>query len=329
MKDGFIKVAAVTPKVKVADVDYNCQEICQWIDTASAEGIKVMVFPELCITGYTCQDLFLQDRLLEEAVEGLGTICTHTKEVDGLIFVGLPFAIKGKLYNVAAAINHGNVVGIVPKTFLPNYNEFYEARHFHSGKDLNMYIRINGDEVPVTTNHIFTCDAMPSLRIAVELCEDLWVPNPPSISHALAGANLIVNLSASNQIIGKGRYRRELVSGQSARLVCGYIYACAGPSESTQDVVYSGHNIIAENGKLLGDSKIFRLAHIAFANQYDDETILKWEKTFYRRFFAQHFKRSCLPDGPKVGSVAVSPRGDLRMPSDACGNIWLKELEAL
>lgn len=638
MKDGFIKVAAITPNVKVADVDYNCQEIVKKIEEAAEKDVKVMVFPELCITGYTCQDLFLQDALLEAAKCGLSKIKNYSKNIDGIIFVGLPFDVNGKLYNVAVAISRGKIQGIVPKIYLPNYSEFYEARHFMSGKDIQTTIAIEEEEIPFGTNQIFTCGDMPSLRIAVELCEDLWVPNPPSVNHCLEGANLIVNLSASDQIIGKARYRRNLVNSQSARLVCGYIYTSAGPSESTQDVVYSGHNIISENGKILSESKLFgeemtiseidtkylegerrkmttyhtsqnsenryvytnfnleiietnltriiepkpfvpsmiaerelrsneiltiqamglkkrlehigcktavigisggldstlallvtakafdylgldrkgivavtmpgfgttdrtydnavrlikeigatfkevsivnaveqhfkdidqdqnnhdvtyensqarertqilmdiankengivigtgdlselalgwatyngdhmsmyavnvsipktlvrylvqyyadtcekdvlsktlydvldtpvspellpptkgeisqktedlvgpyelhdffiyhmlrlqqspakiyRLAKIAFTNQYSDEEILKWEKIFYKRFFAQHFKRSCLPDGPKVGSVAVSPRGDLRMPSDASAAMWLKELECL
>ena len=638
MKDGFVKVAAITPNVKVADVDYNCKEIVKKIEKAAEKDVKVMVFPELCITGYTCQDLFLQDALLEAAKCGLKTIKNYSRNIDGIIFVGLPLDFNGKLYNVAAAISRGKIQGIVPKIYLPNYSEFYEARHFMSGKDIQTTIAIEGEEIPFGTNQIFTCEDMPSLRIAVELCEDLWVPNPPSVNHCLEGANVIVNLSASDQIIGKARYRRNLVNSQSARLVCGYIYTSAGPSESTQDVVYSGHNIISENGKILSESKLFgeemtvseidtkyleaerrkmttyqtsqnnenryvytnftleiietnltriiepkpfvpsmiaerelrsneiltiqamglkkrlehigcktavigisggldstlallvtakafdylglnrkgivavtmpgfgttdrtydnavrlikeigatfkevsivnaveqhfndieqdpnnhdvtyensqarertqilmdiankengivigtgdlselalgwatyngdhmsmyavnvsipktlvrylvqyyadtcekdvlsktlydvldtpvspellpptkgeisqktedlvgpyelhdffiyhmlrlqqspakiyRLAKIAFTNQYSDEEILKWEKIFYKRFFAQHFKRSCLPDGPKVGSVAVSPRGDLRMPSDASAAMWLKELECL
>ena len=638
MKDGFVKVAAITPNVKVADVDYNCQEIVKRIQEAAEKDAKVMVFPELSITGYTCQDLFLQDALLEAAKCGLKTIKNYSRNIDEIIFMGLPLDFNGKLYNVAAAISRGKILGIVPKIYLPNYSEFYEARHFMSGKDIQTTIVIDGEEIPFGTNQIFTCEDMPSLRIAVELCEDLWVPNPPSVNHCLEGANVIVNLSASDQIIGKARYRRNLVNSQSARLVCGYIYTSAGPSESTQDVVYSGHNIISENGKILSESKLFgeemtvseidtkyleaerrkmttyqtsqnnenryvytnftleiietnltriiepkpfvpsmiaerelrsneiltiqamglkkrlehigcktavigisggldstlallvtakafdylgldrkgivavtmpgfgttdrtydnavrlikeigatfkevsivnaveqhfndieqdpnnhdvtyensqarertqilmdiankengivigtgdlselalgwatyngdhmsmyavnvsipktlvrylvqyyadtcekdvlsktlydvldtpvspellpptkgeisqktedlvgpyelhdffiyhmlrlqqspakiyRLAKIAFTNQYSDEEILKWEKIFYKRFFAQHFKRSCLPDGPKVGSVAVSPRGDLRMPSDASAAMWLKELECL
>ena len=636
MIDGYLKVAAITPNVRVADVEFNCNEICRCIEEAAGKKVKLMVFPELCITGYTCQDLFFQDRLLEAAKEALLKIAKHSQGVDALIFVGLPLSVDAKLYNVAAALCNGEILGIVPKTFLPNYNEFYEARYFYSGRELDTVINIGGRAVQISRNILFECNEMPSFRVASELCEDLWVPDPPSTAHCLAGATVIANLSASNEIIGKSRYRRNLVSSQSARLVCAYLYASAGPGESTQDVVYSGHNIIAENGNVLceserfsenmivseidleyleaerrrmttyeadssvkytrvvfslnkehaeltryidpnpfvpalgqerdmrcneiltiqamglrkrldhigcktavigisggldstlaflviakafdylnldrngiiavtmpgfgttdrtyenavrlikeigasfmevniskavkqhfadichdenahdvtyensqarertqilmdiankengivigtgdlselalgwatynGDhmsmyavnssvpktlvrylvqyyadttddrklretlydildtpvspellppdggeitqktedlvgpyelhdfflyhmlrlsqspSKIYRLAKNAFTGEYSDDVILKWEKTFYRRFFAQQFKRSCLPDGPKVGSVAVSPRGDLRMPSDACVNTWLEELDNL
>ena len=636
MIDGYLKVAAITPNVRVADVEFNCNEICKCIEEAAGKKVKLMVFPELCITGYTCQDLFFQDRLLEATKEALLKIAKHSQGVDALIFVGLPLSVDAKLYNVAAALCNGEILGIVPKTFLPNYNEFYEARHFYSGRELDTVINIGGRAVQISRNILFVCNEMPSLRVALELCEDLWAPDPPSTAHCLAGATVIANLSASNEIIGKSRYRRNLVSSQSARLVCAYLYASAGPGESTQDVVYSGHNIIAENGNVLCESgrfsenmivseidleyleserrhmttyeadssvkynhvgfslnkehaeltryidpnpfvpalgqerdmrcneiltiqamglrkrldhigcktavigisggldstlaflviakafdylnldrngiiavtmpgfgttdrtyenavrlikeigasfrevniskavkqhfadichdenvhdvtyensqarertqilmdiankengivigtgdlselalgwatyngdhmsmyavnssvpktlvrylvqyyadttddrrlretlydildtpvspellppdggeitqktedlvgpyelhdfflyhmlrlsqspgKIYRLAKIAFTGEYSDDVILKWEKTFYRRFFAQQFKRSCLPDGPKVGSVAVSPRGDLRMPSDACVNTWLEELDNL
>lgn len=636
MQHGFIKAAAITPDVKVCDVTYNTRKICEYMTQAAEQNNKITVFPELCITGYTCQDLFFQDHLLKKAKDALIQIKKHSRFLEGLYFVGLPLAIDGKLYNVAAAVSRGRILGMVPKIYLPNYNEFYEARHFYSGKNLDTEIQIDDQRVPVSSRLLFCCEEMPSLRIAAELCEDLWVPNPPSVAHCLAGASMIVNLSASDEITGKSKYRRDLVLNQSARLVCAYLYASAGGTESTQDVVYSGHNILAENGTLLAQSemfsegitstefdfqrldaerrrmttydidyapayrrisfslreeetalsrfidpkpfvpsaknardqrcneiiniqamglkkrlqhigcakavigisggldstlallvtvrafdllglshkgivavtmpgfgttdrtyenalklircidadlreisianavnlhfsdidhnpaihdvtyensqarertqilmdlanqtngivigtgdlselalgwatyngdhmsmyavnasvpktlvrylvqyfadttedkilsetlydvldtpvspellppvegqisqktedlvgpyelhdfflyhmlrccstpgKIYRLALTAFKDIYDADYILKWEKTFYRRFFAQHFKRSCLPDGPKVGSVAVSPRGDLRMPTDACSAIWMKELEEL
>ena len=680
MKDGFIKVAAATPDVRVADCEYNATEIIRMIHEMEAQGAKIMVFPELCITAYTCGDLFWQENLLEEAKVQLVRIAEETKEVDALIFVGLPLEYNGKLYNVAAGLNHGEILGFVPKTWLPNYNEFYEARYFTSGEHVDGTVHIDREaykerydsdfddvefDIEMTSfdefeeleeiddedfggenfddEDLFDDDEMDDEQIAAEICEDLWVPNPPSVAHAFHGANLIVNLSASDEVVGKDSYRKSLVSAQSARLLCGYIYATAGEGESTQDVVYGGHNLIAENGSVLAESKrfangviyadldihrldnerrrmttcqfapdlapegqdisyneapvtlentetvltrkfdsrpfvpgikeererrcdeilniqamglkkrlahihcqnaviglsggldstlallvtvrafdmlgmdrskttavtmpcfgttdrtynnacqlseclgatlkevnireavnlhfrdighdpevhdvtyenglarertqilmdianqsggivigtgdlselalgwatyngdhmsmyavnssvpktlvrhlvryyadtcedqklaeilldildtpvspellppkdgvisqktedlvgpyelhdfflyymlrwtfppkkIFRLAQNAFSGEYDDETILKWLKTFYRRFFMQQFKRSCLPDGPKVGSVAVSPRGDLRMPSDACATLWMKELDQI
>ena len=257
MRDGFVKVAAVTPELKVADIKFNISKICSYIDEAAKSDNKIIVFPELCITGYTCQDLFLQDRLIETARDALLMIASYTKAIDALIIVGLPLEIFGKLYNVAAIVNRGKILGLVPKSYLPNYNEFYEVRHFRSGINVNTTTMIGEQEVLVGTRLLFCCESMPSLRLAVELCEDLWVPKPPSISHCMAGATLIANLSASDEITGKSRYRKELVSGQSARLVCGYIYASAGNTESSQDVVYSGHNIIAENGNVLASSMLF------------------------------------------------------------------------
>ena len=641
MTDGFIKTAAVTPKVQVADPEANGAEIIRLAKEAAGNGAKLIVFPELCITGYTCGDLFLQELLLQKAREALFTVIRETKELDALIFAGLPWEKEGKLYNVAAAFQGGRLLGLIPKTCLPNYGEFYELRHFSRGNQEADMVWVDfgdgtGDYIPFGTRLLFTCEEMAGLCVAAEICEDVWVPDPPRIRHALAGATVIVNCSASDETTGKDAYREALISGQSARLVCGYIYANAGEGESSQDLMFGGHNIIAENGKILsrsarfknetiygdldisrlvgerrrmttfyshsdevyteigfhlkkeetrlerfvdpapfvpddsqdrqkrceeifaiqymglkkrlehthcrtavvgisggldstlallvtvrafdslglprsgilgvtmpcfgttdrtyrnacelvkklgatlrevdireavnihfrdighdsevhdvtyensqarertqvlmdlanqsgglvigtgdmselalgwatyngdhmsmygvnagvpktlvrhlvrycadtcGDpelaatlldvldtpvspellppkdgviaqktedlvgpyelhdfylyyvlrfgfppSKIYRLARRAFAGTYEDETILKWLKTFYRRFFAQQFKRSCLPDGPKVGSVAVSPRGDLRMPSDACASIWLKELESL
>ncbi|MGN0169932.1 MAG: NAD(+) synthase [Lachnospiraceae bacterium] len=633
MKHGFIKVAAVTPQVKVADVAYNTDQIRFWMKKAEKEGAQIVVFPELCITGYTCGELFLQQSLLKAAKQALYELADYTRKLQGIFFVGLPLTLNHTLYNVAAALSGGQVLGIVPKSYLPNYAEFYEARYFTSGRELETLL---DGEIPVSTRLLFAAEGMENVKIAAEICEDLWVEEPPSIEHVKAGATIIVNLSASDAITGKTAYRRELVTGQSARLTCGYIYASAGEGESTMDVVYSGHNLLAENGVLLKESrqfdtgltmtefdveriscerrrrntfeseqancyeecmfeldekvtgltryidpapfvphgeesrrqrceeifhiqaqglkkrllhtgckcavigisggldstlallvtskafellnldqkqilavtmpgfgttdrtydnavtmvkslgatlkevsiqdavrqhfkdigqdeavhdvtyengqarertqilmdlanknggmvigtgdmselalgwatyngdhmsmygvnvsipktlvrhlvsyymdlcedpvlkavladvldtpvspellppedgkiaqktedlvgpyelhdfilyyvlrfgfspeKIFRLAKIAFAGAYEDEVILKWMETFYRRFFAQQFKRSCLPDGPKVGSVAVSPRGDLRMPSDACASLWLEEVKRL
>ena len=647
MKDGFIKVSAATPDVRVGDCEYNADEIIRMVYEMEEQGAKVMVFPELCITSYSCGDLFWQETLLNEAKVQLMRIAKETEAVDGLIFVGLPLEYNGKLYNVAAGLNHGEILGLVPKIHIPNYNEFYEGRYFTSGKDVDgtvTFVReLEEDDVPISPYLMFSCEELPEIKVCAEICEDLWVANPPSISHAYQGANLIVNLSASDELAGKNIYRKNLVALQSAKLMCGYVYASAGEGESTQDVVYAGHSLIAENGSILAESKrftrgavygvldirklnnerrrmttcqfatdaekgekepfysevffsleitdtdisgkfdsrpfvpssveerslrcdeilniqamglkkrlahihcqnvviglsggldstlallvtvrafdmlglsrgqitavtmpcfgttdrtynnacelsqclgtilrevnikeavslhfsdighdpkchdvtyensqarertqilmdianqmngivigtgdlselalgwatyngdhmsmygvnssvpktlvrhlvryyadtcnddrlqkilldildtpvspellppkdgvisqktedlvgpyelhdfflyhmlrwtcppkkIFRMAKAAFAGEYDEETILKWLKIFYRRFFTQQFKRSCLPDGPKVGSVAVSPRGDLRMPSDACGTLWLKELDKI
>ena len=638
MKDGFIKVAAGTVDVVVADVQYNTEQILARMREADAAGVNLLTLPELCLTGYTCGDLFFSDCLLGAVEPALAQIVEASKGLYPVTAVGLPLRFGGKLYNCAAVIHAGQLLGVVPKTHLPNYGEFYELRQFSSAKTLEgkaYTIPLCGQNVPFGTALLFCCSGMQDYTFGVELCEDLWTPEPPSIRHALNGANVIVNLSASDETTGKDIYREELVGGQSARLLCGYIYASAGDGESTQDVVYSAHNIIAENGRILkkakrfanetvyseidvlrlnaerrrmttfetrmdgyteipfalkieeteltryidpmpfvpgsktdrerrcdeilsiqamglkkrlehthcksavigisggldstlallvtvrafdllgmdhknikavtmpgfgttdrtydnavslikclnadfmevsikdavnihfrdigqdpkvhdvtyengqarertqilmdianktggmvigtgdlselalgwatyngdhmsmyavnasvpktlvrhlvryyadtcGDealeavlldvldtpvspellppedgkisqktedlvgpyelhdfylyhmlrlgyapAKIYRLAKVGFAGTYDDETILKWLKTFYRRFFAQQFKRSCLPDGPKVGSVAVSPRGDLRMPSDASARIWMEELEAL
>lgn len=639
MKDGYVRVEVVTPDIKVADCIFNTEQICSRIDKAYDAQVSVIVFPEMCITGYTCNDLFLQDTLLSDAQKSLATITEYTKGKNMLTVVGLPFEYCNKLYNVAAVIKDGVILGLVPKKYIPNYNEFYERRQFTEGFDKAVKVCVAGQQTYMGSRILFRCSDFEKLVVGVEICEDLWTPLPPSVSHAMNGATLIVNPSASNETVGKEDYRRSLVTGQSARLVCAYAYASSGDGESTQDIVFGGHDIIAENGTLLAETSLFannsvindidfdrinserrrmstftsatdndeytvvdfslagteytslvrfidphpfvpeneatrnkrceailsiqamglkkRLAHIgcknvvigisggldstlallvavraygllgldmsgihavtmpgfgttdrtydnavkmikslgctfheisiresvtrhfedighdinvhdvtyengqarertqilmdiankvngivigtgdmselalgwatyngdhmsmygvnasvpktlvrhlvryyaevladstlakvlydvldtpvspellppdengqieqktedlvgpyelhdffmyyilrfgihpaklyriacvAFRPDYSEETILKWLKTFYRRFFAQHFKRSCLPDGPKVGTVAVSPRGDLRMPSDACARIWLKELDEL
>lgn len=257
MKDGFITVAAATPEVVVADCVANTHNIIEQVRALEAQHAKLMVFPELCITGYTCSDLFWQDKLLDAAQDALITIARETAAVDALIVVGLPLRVKGKLMNVAAALNRGRVLGFVPKQNLPAYNEFYEARHFCAGSACDGTVAIDGADVPVGTNLLFACSAMPNFVVALELCEDLWVPCPPSINHALAGATVIANLSASDEMIGKNSYRRALVSGQSGRLVCAYLYATAGFGESTTDLVFGGQNMVAENGAVLAQSKLF------------------------------------------------------------------------
>ena len=261
MKDGFIKVAACTPEIQVADVDFNVDKIISQLEKCREEGVKVAVFPELCITGYTCQDLFFQNALLDKAMEGVVKIAKTTADSDMLVAVGVPVRANGKLYNCAAVIQGGEVRAFIPKTHLPNYNEFYEARHFvpYRGECAAIDLRKYGqpDFMPPMEQTVFVCDELPELVVGFELCEDLWVADPVSNYLAKAGATLICNLSASDEVIGKDSYRRQLVSNQSARLVAGYIYCSAGDGESTQDMVFSGHNIIAENGSILAESRLF------------------------------------------------------------------------
>lgn len=636
MKDGFVKIACATPDIHVADCEYNAAQITQMILEAAQKGAKLIAFPELCITGYTCGDLFLQDILIKSAAQSVLKIAEDTKNLDIVSIVGVPVSCSNKLYNCAAIIEGGKISALVPKMNIPNYSEFYEARHFTSGNQLNEYGSVYSQDFNMNLSPltVFRHKAMGCFTFGVEICEDLWVGNSPSAKLAEQGAMLIVNLSCSDEIIGKADYRRTIIKAKSGSLVCAYAYADAGMGESTTDMVFSGHNIIAENGSVIAEaerfenqiiyadidfqklqserirlntcsqnvtcdsavcifgkeisetdvernfsptpfvpyakddlsercleihkiqavglmtrlkhigcknaviglsggldstlalivtinafdmlgldrtgiiavtmpcfgttnrtynnacklalsygttlreinirnsvvshfkdighdenvhdvtyensqarertqvimdianqtngivigtgdlselalgwatyngdhmsmyavnasvpktlvkylvsyeayikdgvlrnvlldvldtpvspellppekngeisqktedivgpyelhdfylyymlrfgfrpSKIFRMAQIAFDGVYDDETILKWEKIFYRRFFSQQFKRSCLPDGPKVGSVTLSPRGDFRMPSDACADLWLKDLD--
>lgn len=259
MKDGFIKVAAATPKIKVADPAYNTEEILKIVDETEKNGASILVFSELTISGYTCGDLFLQQPLLTECKNQLLRIVKATENKSMLVVVGCPIVIKQKLYNCAVVISDGSILGIVPKTHLPNYSEFYELRHFTSGEGLEEDLWF-GEEfgyVNVAVNQLFKCKEIPELVVACEICEDLWVPLPPSTYHAMAGATVICNPSASVETTTKESYRRSLVSNQSARLLAAYIYADAGEGESTQDVVYSGHHLICENGSVLAEAKRF------------------------------------------------------------------------
>lgn len=257
MKFGYLRCAAVCPKVKVADVCYNVEKIIEKMEEADKSGVFGAVFPEMCITGYTCGDLFLQRTLLEGALDGLFEIKEKSLGMTPVFVVGLPLAFLGKLYNAAAVVYDGKILGIVPKTYIPNYNEFYEKRYFESAPAENLTIDIRGEEVPFGTKLIFMPEGFDEGAFAVEICEDLWAALPPSSYHTLAGAAVIFNPSAGNEITGKAAYRRELVKNQSARLIAGYVYSCAGEGESTTDVVYSGHRLICENGRLLGESGLF------------------------------------------------------------------------
>ena len=257
MRDGFVKVAAGTPKIRVADCRYNAEQIFTLMREADKQGVRVLCLPELCLTGYTCGDLFLQDTLLRGAEEGLKTVLEATRNLDLVTAVGLPVRSKwdNKLYNCAAVIHKGEILGLIPKINLPNYGEFYEQRWFASGAGKGTLEELCGSYVSMDPNLLFQCDTLPDLVIGVEICEDLWVADPPSNRLARNGATLILNLSASNELVGKSGYRRQLVAGQSGRLVCGYVYADAGEGESTTDLVFTGHNMVAENGALLSERR--------------------------------------------------------------------------
>lgn len=254
MKNGFVKVAAATPDIRVADVEFNTQNIINAMEEAQKNGAKILVFPELCVTGYTCSDLFDHSVLLKASRKALLEIAENTNDKDMLVFVGAPLEVNGKLYNVAVAMNQGEIIGFTTKTFLPNYGEFYEMRQFTPGPQTVREITFEGKKIPFGPQILFQAEGMEELVVAAEICEDVWSPVPPSIQAALEGATVIVNCSASDETIGKDTYRRALISGQSARLISGYIYANAGEGESTTDLVFGGHNIIAENGTVLKES---------------------------------------------------------------------------
>ncbi len=255
MRDGFIKVAAGTPEIKVADCRYNAEQIFQLMRQADALGVRILSLPELCLTGYTCGDLFLQDSLLRGAEEALETTLEATRNLDLLAAVGLPVQIDGHLYNCAAMVHSGRLLAVIPKTYLPNYGEFYEKRWFTPAPESMRTVTLCGQEVPFGQGLLLRCETMPELAVGVELCEDLWVADPPSRRLAEAGATVILNLSASNEVVGKEDYRRQLVRSQSARLTCGYVFASAGEGESTTDLVFGGHNMVAENGTILAQRR--------------------------------------------------------------------------
>ncbi len=279
---GFYRFACVSPVLKVADTAYNTEEIIRSAKNAASNGAAFVVFPELCITGYTCSDLFHQELLLQNSTRSLLKIAEALKDSDAVIAVGLPLRIFGRLYNCAAFVQRGKVIAVTPKIHLPNQREFYEKRHFSSGRDLLRGNAGNGcaplrcfiegaGEVPITNfitvKGCASCNSGSEVRVGVELCEDLWTPAPPSGELALAGANVIVNLSASDALVGKRDYRRNLVMNQSARCMAAYVYASAGVHESTTDMVFSGHLMIAENGSMLAESKPFsRETEIVYAD---------------------------------------------------------------
>lgn len=314
MEFGFIRVAAATPRVKVADVDANVEEICRMAEIAENEQVSILVFPELSVTGYSCGDLFAQELLVSRAEEGVKKLKTFSRGKSLTLVVGVPVRVRGSLYNCAAVIQNGSLKGIVPKIYLPTYNEFYESRWFSSGCDflsdtLSAYGRIEdnakdcsspaagaeisyaGHKVNVYPNMLFNVGRA---TFAIEICEDLWTPIPPSSHHALAGAQIIVNLSASNEVLMKHQYRKQLISQQSARTISAYVYSSCGYGESTQDVVYAGSSLIYENGSLMAENKRFSLeAGIIFADiDIDKLSVLRQkESTFH----------SVAPDGTGDG----------------------------
>lgn len=280
-KFGFVRVSAVSPQLKVADVAFNVEETKQQFKNASSQGAQIVLFPELGITGYTCGDLFFQDVLLDEALNGLQNLVEFSKNFSAVLIVGLPLKIDNQLFNVAAAIQQGKILGIVPKTFIPNYSEFYEKRWFASANNLiSKEINLFGQKIP------FGCDILFENKyatFAIEICEDFWAPLPPSTKYCIHGANLIFNLSASNEIVGKYEYRKKLVNGQSAKCLCGYIYTSAGANESTSDVVFSGHTMISENGNIINEGKRFSFESEIITSDIDVAKLmnLRYKNTTY------------------------------------------------
>ena len=310
MKYGFIKVAAAIPAVKVADVRYNVEQIESLIAQAEGQGVEIMVFPELCLTGYTCQDLFKEQLLIDKAEEGLLVLLDFTRKLDVISIVGLPVQIGSLLYNCAAVIQGGTLLGIVPKTYLPNYGEFYEKRWFASAQDLSPQdIYLAGSPVRVTPEPtIFTTAG--GARFGIEICEDVWAPTPPSNQLSLAGADLIFNLSASDELIGKHHYLRQLLCQQSARTMSGYVYASCGFGESTQDVVYGGNAMILENGHLLCEAERFSLQPQIRMMQIDVER-LRTERRTNSTFITAQSMVKCQP--VVVTCKPTVPRGDFEL----------------
>lgn len=259
-EQGFVRVGAVVPKLKVADIKFNCEEIVKQIEVAKNNQIQIVTFPELAITGYTCQDLFEQDILLEQSEKALNKILEHTKELDIICILGMPIKSENQLFNTAIVMQNGEILGAVPKTFIPNYGEFYEKRWFASSKNSTINeIELSGKKFPFGTDLLFKDTENEDICFGIEICEDLWALEPPSNKLALSGANIIFNLSASNEIIGKKEYREDLIRMQSAKTISGYVYCSSGIGESTSDVVFPGQSMIFENGAKLAENKRFDL----------------------------------------------------------------------
>lgn len=286
----MVRVACATNEIKVAAPSINTNEIIKIIDSIKNDDIDILVFPELCLTGYTCGDLFYQHSLLEKTLNSLQRLVLHTKNNSTLIFIGAPLLYQYKLYNCAIAISNGKILGVVPKSNLPNYNEFYEARQFNEWHEENNEIEINGELYPFGTKLLFSNLYLRNLKVGCEICEDLWAAKTPSTNHALAGANIIVNLSASNELYGKDKIRRMLVQSTSSRLSCAYVYASSGNGESTQDLVYSSHNIIAENGTIVKESKTFENELITYDIDLDIITSTRCKNSSFRNINSSTYK---------------------------------------
>lgn len=274
---GFVRVGAIIPKLKVANISFNTNEIVKEIKKASELGISIVTTPELSLTGYTCADLFHQDILIEESLEGLKKIQKSTKALDIISIIGMPIRTENQLFNTAVVLQKGKILGVIPKTYIPNYGEFYERRWFASSINCKKdTIVLNGEEVPLGTNLIFQDSENQDIRFAIEICEDLWAPNPPSIRHCLNGATIIFNLSASNEVIGKYQYRKNLVNGQSLKTISAYIYASSGANESTTDLVFGGHAMISEYGSILEENKRFNFDSNLIYSDIDIKKIINY-----------------------------------------------------
>ena len=291
MKDGFVSVACGTPKLRLADCNYNAEQTFTLMRKAEKAGAKVLVLPELGLTGYSCGDLFYQDTLLRASEEALSTVLAATRNLEVVTAVGMPLRVNNKLYNCAAIIQKGTILGVVPKTHLPNYGEFYEKREFATAPEENGTVTLLGKSVPFGNKLVFRCANMPDLALGFEVCEDMWAPCSPAVDLTAAGATVIGNLSASNDIIGKDSYRRQLVTMQSAKLLCGYVYTSAGEGESSSDVVFGAHQMIAENGTMLAERRfdggllvsevdVQKLCYERRRTQMFDKTPAVWEVPF-------------------------------------------------
>lgn len=335
---GYVKVAAAVPSVKVADCIYNKEQVLGKINEAYTKGTQILCLPELCLTGYTCGDLFYQSSLLEGAKVALRDILEETASMELMIAIGMPLIIEDELYNCAVVMLSGKILGVVPKSFIPNYNEFYEKRWFALGTEcVAREMNLLGKKVPVGVDLIFN---MGELKVGIELCEDVWTPIPPSSFLALAGANVILNLSASNEIIAKRDYRKELISQQSARLMCAYVYVSAGGEESTTDLVFSGHSLIAENGSLKAENKKLIDSNYVITADIDLERLQK-DRMKYKSF-GDSRKRYSQPvrmieanavkwRGPLEARIARKPfvPHELETRDKRCEDIFMLQVAAL